>query len=524
MKSGLVLTLLFLEIVAAQIPGCDYFDTVDLSHSPKLSNGSYQYEGLVIPPEQTGEYDFEILADGEKESVPRHLRGCACRLGSCIRFCCHRNLFLDRNERTCSGDIAKAVDYDPYVNISLANGTQVRRHVLKDFIVQQDLPVPCSEHFHLDALNDESHGWTLMEDGRLLRHFDQKSLSKQEYCLQPHPISAGDNKTVITLVPHNCNDPPESQLLYNILRLLSIICLLSTIIVYLFIPKLRNLHGCCFTCYMASLLIAYALLLVDSWKEDWSKSMCQLNGYVGYFAVMASFLWLTVISFDLWSSFRSNNYNVQRYTPRYRFLIYSLYAWGVAALLTLIVIIVDYKLDDNDDDELFWMPGVGLYNCWVKTHDWSALLYFHGPMALQILFNIIMFILTAIRILEVKRDLQNVAAHGEREQRLNSERQTYTLFMRLFVIMGVTWTFEIFAYFAQNQKILEKIFSFFDYINCAQGVIIFIMFVLKSSVLRLISNRIRGIESAEDGSDSEEEIALQDRNGAVNKIGPNILN
>lgn len=88
---------------------------------------------------------------------------------------------------------------------------------------------------------------------------------------------------------------------------------------------------------------------------------------MGYFAVMASFLWLTVISFDLWSSFRSNNYNVQRYTPKYRFLIYSLYAWGVAALLTLIVVIVDYKLDGNDDDELFWMPGVGLYNCWVKS-------------------------------------------------------------------------------------------------------------------------------------------------------------
>ncbi|XP_064546324.1 uncharacterized protein LOC135433950 [Drosophila montana] len=793
---SLALTCLILKIVAAQIPGCDYFDTVDLSHSLKLPSGSYQYKWVVIPPEQTGEYDFQILVDGEREAVPTHLRGCACRLGTCIRFCCHWHLFFVGKERTCTGDIVKAIDWDPYVNITLANSTQVTRHVLNDFIVQPDLSVPCSDddlricpgktldktdktphktphkapdkapdkaphktphkttHKTPDKTSDKAPDkapykqlpwrpnrqvcqgpknegnsnrrqcsnnanremwWYDSSSGsckklaykgcggnnnryctrdacqakcstrsvlwnsnckmeKLLRAIQRllpsnasegrigsielnlwlahlvglpllglkRETPRQKMCiiifgslvlfamlgyvycelydlylnwhdldaftqnvvlslthvvfllkacntcyhygclkdvilrlrsltrrcvlserqietfqraelkgklanliyfnlvllpsamavvyiligdpLQLQPISAGDNKTVITLVPHNCNDPPESQLVYNILRLLSIICLMLTIIVYLTIPKLRNLHGYCFTCYMASLLVAYALLLVDAWKEDWSKSMCQLNGYVGYFAVMASFLWLTVISFDLWNSFRGNNYNVQRYTPKYRFWIYSLYAWGFAALLTIIVIIVDYELDDMDDDQLLWMPGAGLYNCWVKTHDWSALLYFHGPMALQIIFNITMFILTAIRILEVKRDLQNIGAREDREQRLNSERRTYTLFVRLFVIMGVTWTFEIFAYLAQNHKTLEKIFSFFDYINCAQGVIIFIMFVLKSSVLRLISNRIRGIESAEDGSDSEEEIALQDRNGAANKIGPNILN
>jgi len=81
---------------------------------------------------------------------------------------------------------------------------------------------------------------------------------------------------------------------------------------------------------------------------------------------MAGFFWLTVISFDLWNSFRGNNYTVRRHTNMHRFFMYSLYAWGAAALLTIIIIIVDHKLEDNEDN-LPWLPGVAMYNCWVKS-------------------------------------------------------------------------------------------------------------------------------------------------------------
>lgn len=81
---------------------------------------------------------------------------------------------------------------------------------------------------------------------------------------------------------------------------------------------------------------------------------------------MASFLWLTVISYDLWKSFRTNSWQVPRHTFKYRFLLYSLYAWGVATLLTVVVIIVDMSWDGEDEEQLLWIPGVAVYNCWVK--------------------------------------------------------------------------------------------------------------------------------------------------------------
>lgn len=503
--------LILISNTSADISGCDYFDTVELKESQKFENGSYLYEKLIIPAEQTGEYDYEILVDGEKVEVLRHVRGCACKLGNCIRFCCHRNLMLVSDARKCGGDINKTVEFDPYVDLTLSDGSQVKRHILNELIIQQDLPVPCSGHFYLDANQYDTHGWTLFEDGTLLRDFDNKTLSKQEYCLQPHWI-----KNSVLLVPHFCEDPYPSPWPTTILFILTITCLILTIIVYLSLPKLRNLHGICFVCYLLCLLVVYMLLLSDKWKWITTETACQANGYVGYFAVMAGFLWLTVISYDLWNSFRLNNSNFQGHTPQYRFGIYSLYVWGVAAVLTITVFIIDYTLDADNEDHLPWIPGVALYNCWIKTDDWSAMIYFYGPMSLQIIFNLIMFVLTAVFILNVMEESQ---------QRLKSEKKTYSLFVRLFVIMGVTWTFEIFSYLVQSHGVLAKIFLFFDYINCAQGVIIFVMFVLKRSVLKQISDRLRGIETLSD--DEEEEIVLQERDGestSTRDIVPSILN
>lgn len=159
-----ILSVLFVNYVElTDIPGCNYFDTVDLTKSNKLSNGSYVYEKLIIPVDQTGEYNYEILVDGQRIEVPTHLRGCACKLGTCIRFCCPRNLVLVDDERECTGDINTAIEYDPNVEITLSNGTKVIRNILNDFVVQQDLPVPCSGHFHINAEVGAEKKWTLFE-------------------------------------------------------------------------------------------------------------------------------------------------------------------------------------------------------------------------------------------------------------------------------------------------------------------------------------------------------------------------
>ncbi|KAH8390675.1 hypothetical protein KR215_009798, partial [Drosophila sulfurigaster] len=64
----------------------------------------------------------------------------------------------------------------------------------------------------------------------------------------------------------------------------------------------------------------------------------------------------------------------------------------------------------------------------------------------------------------------------------------FGMFLRLFVIMGIMWTFEVFGYLSIGHP-WEAFFSIFDYVNCGQGIIIFILFVFKRSVLKIIWNR-----------------------------------
>lgn len=52
------------------------------------------------------------------------------------------------------------------------------------------------------------------------------------------------------------------------------------------------------------------------------------------------------------------------------------------------------------------------------------MLYFYGPMLLLIAFNMIMFILTAMRIVAVKKELKNFTHRQERKHKLNSDKQT----------------------------------------------------------------------------------------------------
>lgn len=62
----------------------------------------------------------------------------------------------------------------------------------------------------------------------------------------------------------------------------------------------------------------------------------------------------------------------------------------------------------------------------------------------------------------------------------------FFLYLRLFIVMGVTWSMEAISWvFPDNQ------FMFYasDFLNCLQGFIIFILFVWKPKVKNLIIRR-----------------------------------
>ncbi|XP_017127848.1 G-protein coupled receptor Mth isoform X2 [Drosophila elegans] len=479
--------LLIAQKTNADISDCDFFDTVNISTAQKLSNGSYLYEDLVIPAHLTGEYDYKLLSDDSKEKVASHLRGCVCKLKPCIRFCCPHDHIM--HEGTCYDDMTQEESdgIDPFVNLTLGNGSVVTRHFKKEFILQWDLPMPCANNnmFYLDS-REETDKYTLFENGTFKRHHDNAFFSKREYCLQHMELNDEVEKTTfLQIVPHTClvEQSETGRTAQTVVMIISLICMVLTISVYLFVKKLQNLHGKCFICYMVCLFMGYLFLLLNLWHL--SFSFCITAGFLGYFFVMAAFFWLSVISLHLWNTFSGTSHQVNRFLPESRFLTYNMFAWGMAALLTGVTYLAA-KFVENEN----WNPRVGKSEeCWIFTLEWSAMLYFYGPMLLLIVFNITMFILTSIRIMRVKRDIQNFANKQDRKQKLNSDKQTYTFFLRLFIIMGLSWSFEIISYLVQSNKPWANALMVADYFNWGQGIIIFVLFILKPSTLRLLKER-----------------------------------
>lgn len=63
---------------------------------------------------------------------------------------------------------------------------------------------------------------------------------------------------------------------------------------------------------------------------------------------------------------------------------------------------------------------------------------------------------------------------------------SFTLYLRLFIVMGVTWIMEVISFFISRDAMA---FIVTDICNSVQGVVIFALFVLKRRVFKLIKNR-----------------------------------
>nr|ABE01172.1 IP16038p [Drosophila melanogaster] len=131
-------------------------------------------------------------------------------------------------------------------------------------------------------------------------------------------------------------------------------------------------------------------------------------------------------------------------------------------------------------------PRVGVgKNCWIYTGDMTVMIYFYGPMLLLIAFNIIMFVLSAIYIYNIKKNVKGLVHKQQTNQQIN-DQQMFAIFLRLFILMGLSWSFEIVSFLLTKQQAWARSLMVADYFNWSQGTIIFVLFILKPSILKLI--------------------------------------
>ncbi|XP_046623237.1 G-protein coupled receptor Mth2-like [Neodiprion virginianus] len=273
--------------------------------------------------------------------------------------------------------------------------------------------------------------------------------------------------------------------------LVSVPFLLATIFVYSVIQELRNIHGTTLKCYLASLVIGYVALGIDripnqtNFINDFG-AICLFLGFIIYSSFLASFCWLNVMCFDIWWRFggygplRSN----ENSGDRKKFIRYSIYAWGCPILLTTICIVMEFA----DVEESTIKPDFRSNGGWFGT-KYAAVLYYYGPAGVMITTNIFLFILTSLKILEHKRNVNPHLNSGD-SQRHDENEQWFSLYVKLFVVMGICWSTEVISGIWEEPRYIWYVT---DMVNALQGILIFVIFVCKKKICRSLKQRYNSL-------------------------------
>ncbi|XP_064556501.1 probable G-protein coupled receptor Mth-like 11 [Drosophila montana] len=243
--------------------------------------------------------------------------------------------------------------------------------------------------------------------------------------------------------------------------------MIITVATFLYLPQFRKVYDKCCICYFLCLAVSFLLLWLESLYRDniTSKLFCNSIAYIGYYTVMATFLWLLMINFTLWKSVKNLGIKF-----RSNFKKYNIFVWSVAAGLLGITLLVSYlfemdeSFDENNTSQL--QPTFGYYFCWIDTQDYSAMIYYYGPILLAILINIWLSIVTAMKIYKEDQNNCRVWSDADSSSKL-AHQANFKFFFRLFAITGVAWLLEIIAYLCSINQLqgIENL----DIITSSQG-------------------------------------------------------
>lgn len=349
---------------------------------------------------------------------------------------------------------------------------------------------PCvdRQRYKLVPVENPIDAFMLLDNGSIYMQNEGNILRETDYC-----FGIVDTELFDVVLCFDSDKESENKegvkltIVFPVGLIVSVPFLFATFIVYTLVPEFsRSMHGRTLRGYVGSLLVAYVILAVVqiSPQEQISDSLCVVFAFIIYFSFLASFFWLNVMCFDIWwtfGGFRSLRGSMMQ-RERKKFLIYSIYAWGCALVLTGVCVIMDFF---PNIPEYVVKPQFGRQNCWFTTNNARAI-YFYGPMGVTVFCNVCLFISTALKIVQHKKNTAQ-QLKGMDSRRHDDNKQWFNLYLKLFVVMGINWSMEIVSWLCDNSP--AYIWYLTDLTNTLQGVIIFLIFVWKDKVKRLLLKR-----------------------------------
>ncbi|CAB3261686.1 unnamed protein product [Arctia plantaginis] len=276
---------------------------------------------------------------------------------------------------------------------------------------------------------------------------------------------------------------PESDISLTAATLVSCFFLLLVLVVYFLLPELQNLCGMILMAYVGSLFMAF-LLLATIQLDRYEDNACIGLTMGIYYFFLASFCWMSVMSYDIWWTFRgyAKARPIHRRGESFKFLMYCLYAWGVPLLMTIFIFVVNTI--DMSHMPWFITPNVPGMGCFLEGGN--KMLYLYIPMLILIVCNWMFYLMTAFNVWRLSRGtavLDSAAAGTPAAHR--SQRNRLMVYLKLSVVMGVNWVFEIISFKFPG----FKGWYISDVYNILIGFLIFLIFVCKKDIYRKLYKR-----------------------------------
>ena len=241
-------------------------------------------------------------------------------------------------------------------------------------------------------------------------------------------------------------------------------------------------------CMVASLFLGYQMLIItilgNTVLLDEYLVICQVVGFLIQYFFLSAFCWMSAMSGEVWSTFRqlSGPLHTDIRDQRRRFYYFKLYSWGLPGLVSFVTVCIHLLPKEGTVSVI--TPGVGYETCFF--HGYAAqMVYFHGIIAIMLTVNLLFFLASSYALLCGVWASAWDTDSGNR----NNSRQMFWVVMELFLVMGLTWLADVVSLIISWNN--GKTYSgweiiIFDIINSLQGLLIFIVFICKPRIRKLI--------------------------------------
>ncbi|XP_039297455.1 uncharacterized protein LOC111050182 [Nilaparvata lugens] len=331
--------------------------------------------------------------------------------------------------------------------------------------------------------------------------FNPDSQSNSDFNIQTPNPNPGFSMNVIACRFHL--KPTARQKVYGVLYIIGTIALMLTVLVHLVFPQLRKTaQAYIMIAYCSSLVLAYTsnALIIFAGVKIQGTVYCRLLGLTIQGGFLAAFFWLNAMCIDIAATFRGLHLlkNHGKIRKGKKFVVYCFYVYGITAVIIGLTIVCQHFLSEAPS------PNFNNENCWFNDVTTSTIFFFL-PLGISQSINIVLFISTAVKIYKAQRQTAILSRDGSgrhtgKKPYSSQDKRRFFLFVKLFFLMGLTWTFEVISATFHEQN---RLWYITDTINMLSGVIIFAMFCCKRKVVKLFLNTIKCSKKTESNSSSQ---------------------